>query len=253
MDKHSHRILSKHFAHVKYKLLSFASHFEIAKHGDMKGYGREALTGEFLKSHLSDQIEFLTGEIVDTEDLKSGQIDIILQSKKSPKIPLWGNIHLSYADSVIAAIEVKSNLTTEHLNNSLNASKKLKSLKRDVILNLTPAQKPLNKIPYIIFAFTGLSEATILKHIKNYASRYKISIDDFAPDMIVVLDKDYYMCKNDGWHFPIEPGGNFRTWTGVSDENLVGLYNYLTNVIVSYDSIERIIDIPRYFEKSVGK
>lgn len=253
MDRHSHRILSRHFAHVKYKLLSFASHFEIAKHGDMKGYGREALTEEFLKSHLSDQIDFLTGEIVDTEDIKSGQIDIILQSKKSPKIPLWGNIHLSYADSVIAAIEVKSNLTTQHLNISLDASKKVKALNRDVMLNLTPLQKPLNKIPYIIFAFTGLMETSILKTINNYASKNKIPVEDFAPDMIIVLDKDYYMCKNNGWQFPITPGGYYVTWTGVADENLVGLYNYLTNVIVSYNSEERIVDIPRYFEKSVGK
>lgn len=253
MEKHSHRILSRHFAHVKHKLISFASHFEIAKHGDMKGYGREALAEEFLKSHLSDQIDCLTGEIFDTEDIRSGQIDIILQCKKSPKVPLWGNIHLSYADAVVAAIEVKSNLTTEHLNNSLNASKKLKALKRDVTLHLTPMQKPLNKIPYIIFAYTGLTEESILKNIRNYAAKHKISVEDFAPDMIVVLDKDYYMCKNDGWQFPIVQGGYFRTWTGVSDENLVGLYNYLTNLIVSYTSVERIINISRYFEKSIGK
>lgn len=251
MNKHSHRILSKHFAHVKHKLLSFAAHFEIAKHGDIKGYGREALTEEFLKSHLSDQVDFLTGEIVDSEDGRSGQIDIILQSKKSPKIPLWGNIHLSYSDAVLAIIEVKSNLTTEHLDNSLNASKKIKSLKRDVILNLSPFQRPLDKIPYIVFAFTGLTETSILKHINNYSKRHKIPFDDFAPDMIVVLDKDFYICKNDGWQFPIVPGGYFRNWNGVSDENLVGLYNYLTNIIVAYDSKERIINIARYFEKSI--
>lgn len=253
MEKHSHRILSKHFALVKQKLISFSAHFQIAKHGDMKGYGREALTEEFLSSHLPDQIEFLTGEIIDTEDLRSGQIDIILQSKKSPKIPLWGKIHLAYTDSVVAVIEVKSNLTTEHLKSSLDASKRIKSLKRNVILELTPLQKKIDKIPYIIFAYTGLTDSTVLKNINDYSVQNQIHLDNFAPDMIVVLDKDYYICKNDGWQFPIMPGGYFRNWVGDSDENLVGLYNYLNNIILSYNSVERVINIPRHFEKSVGK
>lgn len=252
MDKHSHRILSKHFAFVKQKLISFANHFDIAKHGDVKGYGREALTGEFLESHLPNQVEFLTGEIIDTEDNRSGQVDIILQSKNSPKIPLWGNIHLSYSDSVIASIEVKSNLTTEHLKTSLKASQKIKALKRNVVLQ--GSQKlPISKIPYIIFAFTGLSKKSIFKQIEDFANENKVSIDDFSPDMIVVLDKDYYICKNDGWQFPIVSGGYYRDWAGVSDENLVGLYNYLNNLILAYNSDERIIDIARHFEKSIGK
>ena len=253
MENHSHRILSKHFAHVKYKLMSFAKHFEIAKQGDIKGYGREALTGEFLESHLPDQIDFLTGEIIDTEDNRSSQIDIILQSKNSPKIPLWGNIHLSYADSVIAAIEVKSNLNTDHLNLCLKASQKLKSLKRNTVLEGGNHRKPLKKIPYIIFAFTGLSKETIFKKINNFAVRHKLDPEEFTPDMIVVLDKDYYICRNDGWQFPIVPGGFFRDWNGVKDENLVGMYNYLNNLTQSYNSDYKNIDIPRYFEKSVGK
>ncbi|MBI1228401.1 MAG: hypothetical protein GC192_24415 [Bacteroidetes bacterium] len=253
MDKHSHRILSKHFAFVKHKLISFANHFDIAKHGDIKGYGREALTGEFLKTHLPDQIEFLTGEIVDTEDNRSGQVDIILQSKNNPKIPLWGNIHLSYADSVIAAIEVKSNLTTDHFKTALKASQNIKSLKRYIELNEGLNRIPIKQIPYIIFAYTGLETETILKHINDFSRENNVRLPDFAPDMIVVLDKDYYICRNDGWQFPIVPGGFFRDWKGVSDENLVGLYNYLNNLILSYNSKKRVIEIGRYFEKSIGR
>lgn len=253
MDEHSHRILSQHFSHVKNKLLNFANHFDIVKHGDLKGYGREALTEEFLKSHLADQIEFLTGEIIDEKDNRSGQIDIILQSKNSPKIPLWGNIHLSYADSLIAAIEVKSSLNKEHLNMTLHASRKVKSLKRNFQIEFTNTSKPLINIPYIIFAYSGLSLKTTLKHINDFATRHKCHLDDFAPDMIVVLDKDYYICRNDGWQFPIVSGGYFRDWEGVTGETLVGMYNYLNNVILSYNSSMRVINIPRYFDKSVTK
>ena len=227
MERHSHRILSQHFSLVKHKLLSFSEHFKVAKHGDVKGYGREALAGEFLKTHLPDQIDILTGEIIDTEDLRSGQIDIILQSKKSPRIPLWGNIHLSYADSVIAAIEVKSDLNKNHLIKSLDASAKLKKLKREVELIGRKSMVPLNHIPYIVFAYTGSEVETLLKNINHYGSRNRIKPNDYVPDMIVVLDKDYYVCRNDGWQFPIVPGGFLRHWDGLPDENLVGLYNFL--------------------------
>ena len=252
MGRHSHRILSKHFAYVKNKLIAFAEHFNIAKHGDIKGYGREALTGEFLESHMPDQIEFLTGEIIDTEDNRSTQLDIILQSKSSPKIPMWGNIHLCYADMTIAAIEVKSNLTTQHLKKSLDACFALKALKRNTVYKAV-GKKDLFAIPYIIFAFTGLLEKTILEHIDEYAREHNLHPDLFTPDMIVVLDKDYYICKNDGWQFPIVPRGYFRTWTGVSDENLVGMYNYINNLILVHNEKFRYLNIPRYFEKSIGK
>jgi hypothetical protein len=253
MDRHSHRILSKHFAHVKNKLIAFADHFEIAKHGDIKGYGREALTREFLESHLPDQVDFLTGEIIDTEDLRSGQVDIIIQAKTSPKVPLWGNIHLSYADAVIAAIEVKSNLTTDHLKMSLESCYKIKQLKRNVELIFTDQALILHTIPYIIFAFTGLSKDKILDHIQNFARAKKVPREECTPDMVVVLNKDYYICRNNGWQFPMVPGGFYRDWTGVSDENLVGMYNYLNNLILSYNSKPRIINIPRHFEKSIGQ
>ena len=114
-----HRVLSEHFGKVKANLLALAEHFDIAEHGDVKGYGREALVDEFLRAHLPDQVEYLTGEILDEDDARSGQVDIILQSKTRPKIPLWGNIHLAFCDAVIAAIEVKSTLTTQHLESSL--------------------------------------------------------------------------------------------------------------------------------------
>lgn len=253
MDNHSHRILSKHFSYVKQKLLSFANHFDIAQHGDLKGYGREALAAEFLTSHLPDQIDLLTGEIIDTHDNRSGQIDLILQSKYSPKIPLWGNIHLAYADSVIAAIEVKSSLTTQHLNMILDASRKVKALNRSVVLKNGSLALKLDKIPYIVFAYSGVSRDTILKHINNYAVRYKVSLNDFTPDMIVVLDQDFYICRNDGWQFPIVPGGYFRDWQGVGDENLVGLYNYLNNLIKAHISELRVLEINKYFDKSIGK
>ncbi|RII26250.1 MAG: hypothetical protein CXR31_11170 [Geobacter sp.] len=249
----TYRVLSDHFGKIKNRLIEYSKHFDIADHGDIKGYGREALVQEFLLTHLPDQLEYLTGEILDEDDNRSGQVDIILQSKLHPKIPLLGNIHLTFVDSVIAVVEVKSNLTTQHLVAALDQFKRLKALKRSVKLEMGPLAAKLNAIPCIIFAFKGPKKETLIESINKYAKKNKINLNDFCPDMVVVLDSDYYICKNDGWQFPVIPihGAYFRDWGGLPHENLVGLYNYLNNLIQSYLAANPRIEIRKYFDKSI--
>jgi hypothetical protein len=90
----SYRVVSEHFGRVKSRLIEHSNHFDIADHGDIKGRGREALIQEFLQSHLPSQVEYPTGEILDESDHRSGQADVILQSRAHPKVPLLGNLHL---------------------------------------------------------------------------------------------------------------------------------------------------------------
>lgn len=249
------RILSEHFGKVKNTLIEYSKHFDIANHGSMKGFGREALINEFLKTHLPDQIEYLTGEILDEFDTRSGQVDIILQSKYFPKIPLLSDIQLVFADAVMAAIEVKSDLNTQHLEKSLDQFVKIKSLKRQTKIEGGVNALSLEKIPCIIFAFKGLSRKTLIANIKKYAKDRKISIDLCAPDIVVVLNSNFYLCNNDGWIFPIDPKIEryCRSWEGTAHENLVGLYQYLFNVSISYFHKMPNMEIGPYFDKSILK
>jgi hypothetical protein len=251
-----HRVLSEHFGKVKAKLVALAEHFGIAEHGDVKGYGREAIVEEFLRSHLPDQVEYLTGEILDPADKRSGQVDIILQSKHQPKIPLLSNIHLAFSNAVIATIEVKSSLTTQHLSAALGSIYKIKRLKRSFALTMAGARS-IEAIPCIIFAFTGPTKDTLLNSIVSYSRDNNLPLDQCSPDMVVVLNRDYYICKNDGWQFPVvpvhapHPAGYFRDWAGLPHENLVGCYNYLNNIIQSYMSDTRQLNMRDYFDKTV--
>jgi len=246
------RVLSDHFGKVKRKLLEYSNHFDIANHGDIKGYGREALVQEFLSTHLPDQVEYLSGEILDEDDRRSGQIDVILQSKQQPKVPLLENFHLAFSDGVISVVEVKSNLTTQHLTAALDQFRKIKSLKRNIVLDKGPSAAKLETIPCVIFAFKGPQKNTLINSINEYAKTNSISLNAFCPDMVVVLANDYYVCKNDGWQFPVVPiaGAYFRDWSGLPHENLVGLYNYLNNIIQLYLSEPRIINLGNYFDKA---
>jgi hypothetical protein len=126
----THRVLSEHFGSIKRRLVEHSRHFDIADHGDIKGHGRKALVQEFLESHLPAQVEYLTGEILDPNDRRSGQVDVILQSRAHPKVPLLGNLHLAFSDAVVAAIEVKSNLTTQHIETTFDQFAKIKALGR---------------------------------------------------------------------------------------------------------------------------
>lgn len=244
-----HRILSEHFKKVQGTLLQYSSHFDIPNHGDIKGYGREALVNEFLKTHLPDSIEYLTGEIFDELDKRSGQVDIILQSKHFPKVPLLGNTQLAFSDAVMAAIEVKSNLTTQHLKSTLSQFKKIKGLKRQSIIQGSGMLFDLHYTPCIIFAFKGPSYETLLKNINKYAEENSISLDEFSPDIVVILDSDYYLCRNDGWIFPPVPNCYFRNWEGLPHENLVGLYTYLFNLSQSYTQSPPKFNAAPYFDK----
>lgn len=169
------RVLSEHFKKVRNTLFEYSKHFDIADHGDIKGYGREALVNEFLKNHLPDQIEYLTGEILDEADNRSGQVDIILQSKLFPKIPLVGNIQLALSDSVMAVVEVKSNLNTQHLKNALSQFENIKRLKRQSIISGSPSSgiKDLKRTPCVIFAFKGPLLQTLIDNIIQYADEKK--------------------------------------------------------------------------------
>jgi hypothetical protein len=246
-----HRVLSEHFGAVKRKLQEFARHFDIANHSDIKGYGREVLVREFLATHLPSLCEYLTGEILDSEDARSGQTDIIVQSKQYPRIPLLGRVHLAFADAVIAAIEVKSSLNTQHLEAALSQFRRIKALRRNVALACGPTAAKIIPIPCVLFAFKGPTKDTLINSLNQYASDKGISLNAFCPDMVIVLDRDYYVCKNDGWNLPPVPGAYFRDWNGLPHENLVGLYNYLNNLIQAHTATAFQLPLGRYFDKSL--
>ncbi|WP_138553671.1 DUF6602 domain-containing protein [Pseudoalteromonas rubra] len=247
-----HRLLSEHFGKVKKTPLQYSEHFDIANHGDIKGYGREALVNIFLKEHLPDSIEYLTGEIFDEFDKRSGQVDIILQSKSFPKVPLLGNTQLVYSDAVMAAIEVKSNLTKQHLYAIFEQFKKVKLLNRKAIIKGGGMLSDLKKIPCIIFAFKVPVHRKIVEHVNKFSVLKKVPLTDFAPDMVVVLDSDFYICRNDGWIFPPVPErALFRHWEGLPHENLVGIYIYLINLSSSYLFDPPNFSVAPYFEKSI--
>ncbi|NUO81155.1 hypothetical protein HUU05_13840 [candidate division KSB1 bacterium] len=243
------RLLYKHFDSIRDELLQYHKHSSLAHHSDVKGSAREGFINAFLRNNLPSLVEYKTGEIIDCDDKTSGQIDIILQSALSPKIHLHNDIQITLSDFVLAAIEVKSNLTTasysekSHLKSALETFKKVKELKRAHFVTYHSKEKSEPIIhpntPCFLIAYDGPSKETLHKHLKDFsASVYSYNYQKFWPEVISVIKQNYTIVVHDGLFVSPDPFFDF-TYTH-TDENevncLIPLFIYLCRVIESWNS-----------------
>jgi hypothetical protein len=78
------------------------------------GSERETLLREFLQKVFPSHFRFASGAITDAEGRLSGQVDIAIEYPFIPSFPMPGsNDRLILAESVLAAIEVKSHLISQ--------------------------------------------------------------------------------------------------------------------------------------------
>ena len=250
------RLLEKHFSSLANRLLQYADHVGIAKHSNVIGAAREGIINLFLKQNLPSLSDLRTGEIVDEFDKKSGQIDIILQSALSPKLHLFGDLNIALADFVLAAIEVKSDLSTagfdnpSHLKSALETIRKVKTLHRAELIKGKPDWKKghvltLPNTPCFIIAYSGPTIETLMDKLDEYGEINKLEYDDYMPAVITVLDKKYSILKNDGWSYR-KTKSKYIAFE--IDHCLFIFYLYLVQLIESWNAIDHPTQMGKYFE-----
>lgn len=253
------RILIEHLKNVAITLRKHGEQCGIAEHGDNSGRAREGLTRLFLQKHLPESVSFLTGELFDQRDSRSGQIDVIVHPFGSPRLNLISDINLVFADAALAAIEVKSNLTTaklgspSHLKAALDSCVKIKSLTRSVSIQLVKSCGgiTLSKIPVLIFAFEGPTADTLRAKLGEYQSAAAIPLD-LMPDLITVLSRDYYLVQNNGWLIdPVTEEGVLWSQNSQPEAVLLGMYSYLTFIIEAYSTMPRLTPFSEYLRDIV--
>jgi hypothetical protein len=95
-----------------------------------KGTERELFVNSFLSQVFPTHFRFGTGDITDSEENKSGQIDIVIEYPNLYSFPIWQSAPRLYlAEGVAVAIEVKSDLSSQWGEAEATA-KKTKLLKR---------------------------------------------------------------------------------------------------------------------------
>lgn len=278
-------IIANHFESIRNALLAGSKKFDTAKHKDIRGYAREALTKDFLKTHLPSNIDYFTGEIIDTNNDRSSQMDLILYGSHCPKLPIMEDFNLAFIDAVIAAIEVKSVLGGSQLKKCLSASEKLKKLKREefilgrntthnilnqaiqknafakeldylgIDLNIKQELRACNlqETPYIVFAFDGIEKKTLKKHIDEYIKDPRKDFMKYGPEMIVNTKKGYYLYKNNDWLWPRQRTcqEQYRIWEAKVDnlgDSLAGMYMLLANLSTAFLLRPPLVNINEYYK-----
>jgi hypothetical protein len=129
------KMLKRHLDYIEKSLVAQSRVVGEAGHTIHKGTPREYFIREFLEKHISERAAIGTGEVIDRNSQPSeqrNQIDIIVYRRDYPKLNLGGGIDVFFAESVMAAIEVKSRLDKGKLKKIIKAGNKIKQLRRSI-------------------------------------------------------------------------------------------------------------------------
>lgn len=172
-----------------------------------KGFGNSSIKGEersealadFLKSRLPPTFGVSTGEVIDSGDRRTGQLDIIIFDQTATRPVFSGKKNELYpCEAVYAVIEVKSELTKKELGTCLVAAQKLRRLKpfRQRFVETRDGGKSADgkahRCMYIIFSFSSnLNEEKWLQteydRVMRCASEQKINKS--VVDRLIILDR----------------------------------------------------------------
>ena len=150
-------MLKAHMDAVESHLVSISRVPENSGHSLHKGTPREAFIREFLDGHLPSNVEIGTGEIIDSKSApkqRRNQFDIVVHRRNYPKLDFGGGIKGFLIESVIATIEVKSNLTVEAFSDATRAARSAKQLIPNLTTSFQSGYIPPMILNYIV-AYDG--------------------------------------------------------------------------------------------------
>jgi len=159
------------------------------------GIHREDVVRDFLMCYFPRSFQLGKGEIIDTNGLRSGQIDVVICTPYHPFTTAEGDaVSLFFAEGVACAIDVKSDLSKmEELERGLKQIQKVKKLERkptkgDRIFGSDYDIERLKRIPAILFSYESSSLETLKANIISAHRRLEVPLEEQV-DAVVVLDQ----------------------------------------------------------------
>lgn len=198
------------------------------------GKNRELFCKQFLSNVLPPKLSIKSGEIWDSSNNKTGQLDIVILRDDAPSLNI-GSDDIYLAEGVFAVIEIKSNLDRAKLIEAGNGLAKVNKLKVNMgvaICTDTVLNRPLR----VIFAYEGATWETLIDEI-NKQGWYELF------DLICILNRGVLIKR--GRLLKWEGNSEFMAINGKS-ASLGFLYFYM----VSYSSnfLGRSLVLNPYFE-----
>ena len=150
------------------------------------GKNREYFCREFLSKSLPPKLTIKSGEIWDSEENKTGQLDITVLRNDGPILHI-GSDDILLVEGVFGIIEVKSNLTRKKLEEAGNTMQKVENLKSKIGASISSGPR-LDRPLRIVFAYEGAAWDTLLDEIE------KKKWEDLF-DLICILDQGILIKK----------------------------------------------------------
>jgi len=253
-------MLYTHLANIEEHLLTLKKVGDTSGHTIHKGTPREIFIKEFLIDHLSERVSIGSGEIINKDSKpgdKRNQHDIIIYKSDFPKINFGGGICGYLAESVIATIEVKTELREKDIENSLLSAKNTKGMEltksSSIILGSHGNWFPLSPLN-IIVAYDGPENMeTVLGWIEKKSKTHgivypnldanlqeRLKVTSPALDAVFILGKGFVHYDN----IPIsfihqeireKEENRHKKWCVVDNDKgaLMMLFSILTQTIIS--------------------
>ncbi|MCP1994619.1 DUF6602 domain-containing protein [Flavobacterium sp. HSC-61S13] len=230
------KILNDHFEDTLDILKQKSKTFKLIKNSTNIGSAREALINDFLARNLPLFVNYHSGgELFDSKNNRSGQIDIILHPLTSPKINISGNVNLFPIETVLAGIEIKSKLDKNNLLKAFTTCRKAKELSS---ANLPNNNANIYNIPFIVIAFNGQSMAKTLNHIKQQ-QEISNTFRKLMPDLIIILnspDGAYTIIKKNTYMLAYDFDKVIDSIPGDKTNPLLFLFTFLDKLINLWSS-----------------
>jgi hypothetical protein len=194
----------------------------------VKGYEREQFVHYFLADVFPPGFRFGTGAIVDRAGKVSGQIDVVVEFPFFSSLPVGGgrSSRLYFAESVAAAIEIKSNVAAQWRDLEQTANS-LSPLRR-TFSNGPNSKSELSRIPLFGVGFDGWQKKeTVRGHV-----------DETAVDGILVLNPGIFVSKAG----PYSHQPDRRAYTAKPASALVAFLACLHRAITAVNTTEIKLD-----------
>jgi hypothetical protein len=179
------------------------------EHAGARGTRREESVRKFLADQLPRGYAVTTGFVFDARDVQSKQLDVLIYRVRDTPFLLTGDPVLVPYESLLAAIEVKSELNSEKVEDALRIANSIRALspfdKRFV--DARGRGKPADDRPrclFSIFAFgTDLVEGDdwlIREGARFTRIAGKLSIPPQYVDRLIVMDRGIINCAEGRGH-----------------------------------------------------
>jgi hypothetical protein len=192
-------------------------------HSATAGSARERLVQDFLTAHLPEMTNVVSGVIIDSNDLRSKQQDIVLVLKSMPRLPFSSGHDLIFQEGTVATFEIKTEITPSLLGDiAIN----IQSVRKLVSSTFEGAQIgdldwPYGRILSVVLTYGG----SVLDSIERKLDELE---DSCRPDVYLDLTKGI-LIRNEGLIYPMKGSGAYIRFEGAA-EGLARLLALLSKV-----------------------